>query len=95
MDTSISPSFTTAQVSVGATATLIKAQETAKDRYSITIRNIGSSPMYIGNSSSVTTSTGYPLNPYEAYTFDRNYGPVYGICGTGLSTTASYIEEAN
>jgi len=88
-----SSSFTTNWVTVDTTSggVLIKAANTS--RKSITIRNIGSVDMYIGNSG-VTTATGFLLQAAtkEAYTFDRNTAAVYGITAA-TSTTACYIEE--
>ena len=95
IDSAISPSFTTNQVAMSATVAAIKAAPSAGGfRYSITVKNVGANTVWIGSTSSVTKSTGYPLGINESYTFDRSYSAVYGICDTALTSTAAYIEEA-
>jgi hypothetical protein len=51
--------FSTNQVSVGSTATLIVAQN--HGRLSVLITNLGTTAIYIGDSPSVTTSNGQLL----------------------------------
>jgi hypothetical protein len=94
MRTTIGTVVTANQVSMTATAAVIKAAPaTGHYRYSITIRNLdAANTVYIGIVG-VTSSTGFPLKPYEAITLDRNSAAIYGICATGLTATVSYIEE--
>jgi hypothetical protein len=50
--------FKTAQVSVGSTATVIVASEDGRDE--VTIQNLGTTPVYLGDAN-VTTINGFPL----------------------------------
>lgn len=81
----------TNQVSVASTATLIAAARTT--RADVTIVNGGTTDVYLGNSSSVTTATGILLIGVKgaAITLDVT-SDVYGIVATG-SQTVSYAEE--
>jgi len=76
--------------SVTATATQIIAANTS--RKSILVRNIlAANDLFIGGSASVTASTGFKIRPLESiYILDQD--EIYGICGTGLTTTARYLE---
>lgn len=66
------------------------------NRKAITIFNNSSSEtVYIGGSS-VTTSTGYPLLPYQGLPFDLGSGgQLYGICNTGKTASVRYLEIDN
>ena len=71
-----------ANVTVGNTATLIVAANTA--RLSLIIENNGSVPVYIGQDASVSVSNGIVLKPNGNLTEDsggaRMYqGDIYGI----------------
>jgi len=77
------------QVSIGTTATLIKASNL--DRISIVIKNPGTDSIYIGFDSSVATDTGFLLETGAAISFDSYLGPFYGIVATGTQTV-SYME---
>ena len=93
-DTAIAPSFTTGQVSMNSTAKVIKAAPTTgHSRYSVILQNIGSVSVYVGATNSITTSTGFPIQPGASLLIDRNYGVIYGITGSSTSII-SYFEEA-
>ncbi len=87
--TAVSTTIATNQVTVADTATAIKALNTS--RRSITIRNQGTTDMFIG-SASVTTSTGFSVRAGESISLDRNTAAIYGIVASG-STTVGYLEE--
>jgi len=64
--------------------------------YSIVIENLGSNPVYLGYSNAVTTANApIYLPPGSSFTQDKSYpATIYGICGGGLSSTASWMEES-
>lgn len=75
-------------VSVGDTATLIKADNT--DRIFLDIANTDTSKVvYIGIDTSVTTSNGFPVFAYQnrgwAKTLAGYLGPIYGIVASGTA----------
>lgn len=73
-------------VSVGATATVIAAANSA--RKSLIIRNTSTGTVYIGYDSSVTTSNGFPVAQKDAYEINQTNlytGAVYGIVASGTS----------
>ena len=82
-------------VTVTATATAIPTTP-MNNRKAISVRNWDSSnTVYIGTST-VTTATGYPLQPYESFPFDVSQGlALYGICDTGLTAEIRYVEINN
>ena len=97
-DSAIGTTGSTSIVAMGQTAAIIKAAPSGKNvRYALTVKNMGSNAIYIGFSSSITPGTdlnsGFQLNPGQWYTFDKNYSSIYGICASGLTSTANYIEE--
>ncbi len=77
-------------VSVSTTATLVVAARTG--RSSITIENEGTTPVYIGNSASVTPTTSRVLLPGSVgASITLNYtGAVYGITASGSQTVSEY-----
>ena len=65
-------------VSVAITATLLPANPRT-DRTFIIVQNIGSVPIFIGDSS-VTTSNGYQLNPFSDITIPcTDQAQIYAI----------------
>jgi|SRR5579862_621292 len=81
------------QVSVGATATLISAAN--PNRSTICITNMGTTDVYIGFTSGVTTSTGDLLAGTKgAFIAVDTQTDVYAIVATG-SQTVSYSETTN
>lgn len=81
-------------VTVTATANGTKIPTTnLKHRKAISIRNwSGVNKVYIGNYG-VTTSTGFPLNPYESLPLDCSMKlQWYGICETGKTVEVRYLE---
>lgn len=81
--------FNHGQVSVAATATLIKAANAS--RRSITILNNDVNDLYVGNSGSVTTGNGFIVKSGSALTLNYN-GAIYGIAASGTIATA-YAED--
>lgn len=75
-------SFSTAQVTVGATSTLIAARRDG--RAAVTVLQTGTTAVYIGASPSVSSSTGIPLlgTAGASITIPAS-GDVYGIVGAG------------
>jgi hypothetical protein len=61
--------LSTQQVQVGTGATQLLA---TSFRFAVLLTNLGPGTLYIGPSSSVTSSTGYPLQPGASITM--NYG---------------------
>lgn len=83
-----SATMTPAQVSVGATATLIAALRSGRN--SITVENTGTTAIYLGGSG-VTTSTGVLLPGVLGASITLNYsGALYGITTTGSQTVSEY-----
>jgi hypothetical protein len=81
----------TGQAAMSQTAALIK--DSNGSRRSIIVCNSGSSTIYIAGTSGVTSSNGFPLTASFCVTLDRTQAAVYGICATGLTSTASFLEE--
>lgn len=85
--------FTPAQVSVGATATVIAAARTGAagtGRVSITITNTTTTAIYLGGSG-VTTSTGTMLPGVVGASVTINTtAAVYGIVATGTATVTEF-----
>jgi len=86
-----SSTLTTNQVTVDTTVGGVVIKAANSSRRSITIRNQGSTDMYIG-ASGVTTATGLLVKANETITLDRTSAEVRGIVAAG-STTAGYLEE--
>lgn len=80
--------ITTGQVSVGTSATLIKAANTSRKRIVITNNDTGAD-LYIG-ASGVTTATGLKLAPGASIVLNTT-AAIYGDGSAPL--TASYLEE--
>ena len=83
------PSATYAAVSVGVTATVIKAANT--DRSSILIQNLGSVDVYIGSDASVTSSNGIKIAAGASATLATQTA-IYGIAGSAAQDVR-YFEE--
>lgn len=76
-------------VSVGTSATLIRAAASARD--AIIVQNAhASNLLYIGTDSSVTTSNGLRVGAGESISVPTR-GNVYGIA-SGASTDVRYLE---
>ena len=70
---------------------------TAGRRVRLTILNTDTGiTVYFGNTTGVTSSTGFPLKPGAAFTFEgpSASGEVYGIAASGTPTIA-LVEEYN
>jgi hypothetical protein len=78
----------TGQVSVTGSATQIVPQYSS--RSGITIVNVGSVTVYIGENNGVTTATGYPLAANACVSFSTT-GAVYGITA-GTAATCGFLE---
>lgn len=74
-------------VTVTTSATLIVAANT--QRRNLTVVNDGSSTIYIGPDSSITTANAIPLYGRQGRNQDKieegYQGPVYGIIGSGTA----------
>lgn len=82
--------FTATQVSVGNTATLLSALNSARTR--ITITNAGTTAVYLG-ASGVTTSTGALLAGIVGYpVLYRTTAAIYGIVASGTQTVTVFEE---
>jgi hypothetical protein len=65
----------------------------AKDRHTVSLRNVGSNPVYIGyDNGSLTTSNGYVLKVDEAFSFTFQ-GAISGICASGVTTDVAILDE--
>jgi hypothetical protein len=96
IDCAVSPSFNTGQVAVTSSVILVRAAPLTSPtyRYSIVLTNTSTSvTVYVGNSTSVTSSTGHALLPGCSLTLDRSYSSVYGITASS-SATVTFLEEA-
>ena len=78
------------QVTIGATATMIKAANTS--RKALTIKNVGAVDVYIGGSG-VTTANGFKLESGEAVSDIRSTAAIYGIRATDGAGTVCFWEE--
>ena len=78
--------FATSQVTVGATPTLISAARDGGD--SVTIENLGTTQVFIGNAN-VTTGTGFPLPGVvgASLTIPATTA-IYGIVASGTQAVA-------
>lgn len=73
-----------AQVTVTDSATSI----VTADRHAVTVKNLGTVPVYVG-AATVTTSTGYPVNPGESLAADiYSASALYGIVASGTCAVA-------
>jgi len=63
------------------------------NRYAMTVYNEGTTPVYWGGSSSVTTSTGFPLLPGDSVTFNFNPSVATPIYFIGSANTAVRVVE--
>jgi hypothetical protein len=83
-------SFNTNQISVGAVATLIVAQNTG--RKTVVITNLGTTAVYLGANSGVTSSTGQILPGVVGASISiPQTGPVWGITAGG-SQSVSFLD---
>jgi len=78
--------FSTAQVTVGITATLIAASKSGIDK--VTIENLGTTPVYIGKSN-VSATNGFllPGTIGASITLSATTD-IYGIVATGTQAVA-------
>lgn len=80
-------SFRTEQNALSTSAELVAAGMIG--RRAIEIKNTDASIIvYLGMTSAVTSSTGYPLAAGEAFMFEDYDGPVYAIAASGTPTVA-------
>jgi len=63
------------------------------NRYAMIVYNDGTTPVYWSGSSSVTTSTGFPLLPGDAVTFQFNPSVATPIYFIGTDDTAVRVVE--
>jgi hypothetical protein len=82
--------FNTGQVAVTGTATLIVAANAS--RSGIQIENLGTTDVWIGENSSVTTSTGHLLVGTKGASVSfSTTGAIYGIT-SGASQSVSWLQ---
>lgn len=62
-------------------------------RYAMMVYNEGTTPVYWGGSSSVTTSTGFPLLPGDSVTFNFNPSVATPIYFIGTANTSVRVVE--
>lgn len=81
--------FTTSQVTVAATATLIAASADGRDE--VTIQQLGTTPVYLGKAN-VTTANGFPLPGVagSSITLPATTG-IYGITASGTQAVAVLV----
>lgn len=84
----------TGSVTVTDTITAIPT-DNLDNRKAIAVFNNSNNTVYVGGST-VTTTTGYPLQPFGSLPFDVSEGAdVYGICDTGLTADVRFLEIDN
>ncbi len=82
--------FSTGQATATATATQIVAA--FPSRSGITITNAGTTDVYIGENSSVTTTTGHLLTGTKGASLSfATTGAIYGVTSGG-SATVTYLQ---
>lgn len=86
----LSSALGASQVTVGITATLIKASNTSRKRITIKVPQSAANPVYIDDENTVTTTTGHELSPGDAITIHTT-AAIYGIASA--STTVTVLEE--
>jgi hypothetical protein len=73
--------LTTSAVSVTSTATLLQAATSSPK--GLLIYNNGTTTIYVGSTSGVTTATGIPVPAGQSYSDSVSTSAFYGICTTG------------
>lgn len=84
-----STAFTTGQITVGTTSTLIKAANTSRKRIVIKVPQAAANPVYIGVSG-VTTGDGHCIDPGDSLTLNST-AAIYG--DAAANTVITYLEE--
>ena len=84
--------FTTAQVSVTGTATLIVAAN--KSNSGVQITNFGTTDVYLGENATVTTATGHllPGTKGASVSFSTT-GNIYGITSGSAQTVSVLVTQ--
>lgn len=80
----------TNQITVSASAVLILQGNTARNQAQA--YNSGPNVVYVGQTSSVTTATGYPVAVGAAFTVQPYKGDVYAIGAGGTSQLVGVLE---
>jgi len=84
--------WATSQVTVTGTATQILALNNS--RSGVSIENLGSTDVYLGENANVTTSTGYLLNGSKGASVSfSTTGAIYGITGGGSATVCVLVTQ--
>lgn len=83
-------SYATGTIIVGTTATLIK--DVNLDRIKITLKNVSTEVVYIGDDNAVTSTTGFPIIANAEFEDTATVTAWYGITGTS-SSNVSYEEQ--
>lgn len=80
----------TAQTALSTTAAQIA--QTMYGRRAIEVKNLDSSiTIYVGQTSSVTSSTGYPIAAGTSFVFEDYDGPLYAVAASGTPTAATIV----
>lgn len=56
-------------------------------RHAVTVRNLGPNRIYIGTSNTVTTATGFPIDPGAAKTWDKEANSAFFV----IADTANQV----
>lgn len=67
---------------VSVTSTAAEVRPLRSKRVSLSVRNNGTTDVFLGLSAAVTTATGYTLKPDEEFVWEDYVGPVYVITAT-------------
>ena len=63
------------------------------DRKKLIIHNIGDDTIYIGDDGSITDSNAFPILSGETLEINDYTGIIKGVCASGETSTAAYIEQ--
>ena len=79
------------QVAITTSAGVIVASNA--NRKKLIIHNVGSDTIYIGDDGSITSSNAFPILSGETFEINDYTGIIKGICASGETSTAAYIEQ--
>lgn len=79
-DTQNTQTFDNSNTTIGTSASVVVNTNT--DRRGLLVFNLGAATIYLGGTSSVLTTTGFPLLTNSCISFDNYLGALYGISGS-------------
>lgn len=82
--------FTITSVAIDDSPSVLLIAAGVKDR--LRLHNRGTDEVYLGNTSGVTSATGFPLLAGQYLDLDGTSQAWYGICATGETCTVSVIK---